>query len=211
MRDYLTDMAAAGAIQIVETDENGDPVLDGEGDQKDQRLSVDELATVQKLIEGVAALDGQDTKFEQLQDALAGIFATGDVQKVLIFSFFKRTLRYLRKRLEDTYGVELIDGDVPPEERGERIERFRTDSRLQILLSSEVGGEGLDLQFSNCMVNYDLPWNPMRVEQRIGRIDRHGQESEKVRIFNFSVKDTIEANIFERALRADWHFQALDR
>src|SRR5205807_4427262 len=71
---------------------------------------------------------------------------------------------------------------------------------LDVLLSSEVGCEGLDYQFCDCLVNYDIPWNPMRVEQRIGRIDRYGQKSEKVLIYNFITPGTVDADIYERCL-----------
>ena len=71
---------------------------------------------------------------------------------------------------------------------------------IDILLSSEVGCEGLDFQFCDCLFNYDLPWNPMKVEQRIGRIDRYGQQSEAVAIVNFVTPDTVDADIYERCL-----------
>ena len=67
-----------------------------------------------------------------------------------------------------------------------------------MLLSSEVGCEGLDYQFCDCLVNYDIPWNPMRIEQRIGRIDRFGQQSDKVHIYNFITPDTVEERVFYR-------------
>ena len=71
---------------------------------------------------------------------------------------------------------------------------------LDVLLFSEIGCEGLDYQFCDCIVNYDLPWNPMRVEQRIGRIDRNGQKSESVAIFNLITPGTVDADIYERCL-----------
>ena len=126
--------------------------------------------------------------------------------KILVFSYFKRTLRYLQSRL-DQVGIKslVIDGDVPsnpgnPEEdiRGHRLDQFRNDSSVRILLSSEVGSEGLDLEFCHVVVNYDLPWNPMVVEQRIGRLDRIGQESESILIFNLSMPGTIEDRVLER-------------
>ena len=75
-----------------------------------------------------------------------------------------------------------------------------TRTHLDILLFSEVGSEGLDYQFCDCIVNYDLPWNPMRIEQRIGRIDRRGQASESVRIFNMVTPGTVDADIYQRCL-----------
>jgi ATP-dependent helicase HepA len=98
----------------------------------------------------------------------------------------------------------LIHGDVPEEERRELRNRFsrpKEDPRaIDLLLSSEVGCEGLDYQFCDGIVNYDLPWNPMRVEQRIGRIDRYGQRSETVAIYNFVTPGTVDAEIYERCL-----------
>src|SRR5207302_8753034 len=71
---------------------------------------------------------------------------------------------------------------------------------IDVLLSSEVGCEGLDFQFCDFLVNYDLPWNPMRIEQRIGRIDRYGQKSEAIAIINFVTPGTVDADIYERCL-----------
>src|SRR5215831_6399040 len=84
------------------------------------------------------------------------------------------------------------------DERLQLIDEFKTDPRIQILLSSEVGSEGIDLQFRRFLVNYDLPWNPMKVEQRIGRLDRLGQKAERISIINLSLVDTVEERILER-------------
>ena len=92
----------------------------------------------------------------------------------------------------------MIHGDINPKIRERTVERFRDNPEIKILLSSEVGSEGLDFQFCNVMFNYDLPWNPMRVEQRIGRLDRYGQQSDKILIYNFSVKNTIDDIILAR-------------
>ena len=107
----------------------------------------------------------------------------------MLFSGFRHTLSYLDARLrDDGVRVGMIHGGTPDEERvflRSRFEKPRDDSDcLDVLLFSEVGCEGLDYQFCDCIVNYDLPWNPMRVEQRIGRIDRNGQQSESVAIVN---------------------------
>jgi hypothetical protein len=100
--------------------------------------------------------------------------------------------------------IGLIQGDIPDEIRRELRNRFSLPKEypqaLDILLSSEVGCEGLDYQFCDGLVNYDLPWNPMRVEQRIGRIDRYGQKSETVMIYNFITPGTVDAEIYERCL-----------
>lgn len=125
--------------------------------------------------------------------------------KLLVFSTFRHTLRYLVERLTATgVRVGLVHGGVPDDERRDLRARFakdRTDpGALDVLLSSEVGTEGLDYQFCDALVNYDLPWNPMRIEQRIGRIDRRGQASETVAIKNLVVSGTVDAVIFERCL-----------
>ena len=125
--------------------------------------------------------------------------------KIMIFSSFKHTLRYLhRKLIQEGYRVGIIHGGVKDDERREMRDRFKKDSyendSLDILLFSEVGCEGLDYQFCDCMINYDLPWNPMRVEQRIGRIDRNGQTSESVAIFNMVTPGTVDFDIYSRCL-----------
>ena len=119
--------------------------------------------------------------------------------KILVFAFFKGTLRYLEKRLASE-GIKClrIDGSVPIDTRLNNIDLFKSDNNIEILLSSIVGGEGLDFQFCNTIFNYDLPWNPMEMEQRIGRIDRIGQKAKKIYIHNLFIKDSIEERILER-------------
>lgn len=132
--------------------------------------------------------------------------------KVLLFSTFRHTLSYLAQKLtarDIRFG--LVHGGVSDTARAVLRHRFslpKNDSdALDILLSSEVGCEGLDFQFCDCLVNYDLPWNPMRIEQRIGRIDRYGQQSETVAIFNLVTPGTIDAEIYERCLSRIGVFQ----
>lgn len=125
--------------------------------------------------------------------------------KALVFSTFRHTLGYLADRTQRTnlrYGV--IHGGVPDEERASLRARFALPKEeadaIDVLLSSEVGCEGLDFQFCDLLINYDLPWNPMRIEQRIGRIDRYGQKSGTVAIVNFVTPGTVDADIYERCL-----------
>ena len=125
--------------------------------------------------------------------------------KLMVFSSFRHTLSYLFAKLSaGTARVGMVHGGTPDEERIELRDRFKRDRQepdaIDVLLFSEVGCEGLDYQFCDCVVNYDLPWNPMRVEQRIGRIDRKGQRSEKVLIYNLVTPDTVDADIYERCL-----------
>lgn len=119
--------------------------------------------------------------------------------KIIVFALFKNTLKYLAIRLAKAgYKTLMIHGDI--KEREGVIEQFKKDPNIEVLLSSEVGSEGLDMQFCNAIVNYDLPWNPMVVEQRIGRIDRFGQESAIVHIYSIIVKKTIQEEIYDRLL-----------
>jgi superfamily II DNA or RNA helicase len=140
-----------------------------------------------------------DSKFDQLLATLRALEEAEPGRKLILFSYFKGTLYYLSRRLKEAgFANEIITGDYSDEERQENIDRFQNNPSIRILLSSEVGSEGLDFQFCHMMVNYDLPWNPMVVEQRIGRLDRIGQKSPKIIIFNFSVPGTIEDRIFTR-------------
>jgi len=118
--------------------------------------------------------------------------------KIVIFAFFRGTLTYLERRLA-TDGITscLIMGDMK-QSKTEILDRFKEDPSVSVLLSSEVGSEGIDLQFCHTLVNYDLPWNPMRVEQRIGRLDRLGQQAERISIINFVIVDSIEDDILYR-------------
>jgi len=150
-----------------------------------------------------------DTKYACLCSAMQSLIEADPSAKFVIFSFYKGTLAYLNRRLtRDGLQVVQIDGDVPShpqrpsmDERGNRIKRFREDPDVRVLLSSEVGSEGLDFQdVCYVVVNYDLPWNPMRIEQRIGRVDRYGQTREAVIIVNFKVRDTIEDRVYHQLL-----------
>lgn len=140
-----------------------------------------------------------DTKYNNFLNMLLELRKNDGFLKVIVFAFFKDTLKYLKDRLlKDNIKSVLISGDVKTDDRVQLIEKFRTNSDIEVMLSSRVGSEGLDFQFCNTLFNYDLPWNPMEVEQRIGRLDRIGQEFKVIRIYNFWIRDTIEQRILER-------------
>ena len=121
-------------------------------------------------------------------------------RKLVVFAEFKVTLHYLNDRLkEEGFNPVLITGDNP-KDRPVLLNQFREDSDVHILLASRVGTEGIDLQFCDALVNYDLPWNPMIVEQRIGRLDRIGQKSEKIYLYNLVTTDTIEEEVYDLLL-----------
>lgn len=143
-------------------------------------------------------LEECDSKYASLSTGIQGIIREYGQEKIIIFSYFRNTLSYLERRLQcDGYTTFLIQGGMG-NDKFEVIEHFRDHPGTSILLSSEVGSEGIDLQFCRILINYDLPWNPMRVEQRIGRIDRLGQESKRINILNFTNFDTIEDQILDR-------------
>jgi superfamily II DNA or RNA helicase len=162
----------------------------------------DEIGKVGRL---AAELDGlPDPKVDVLQQVVADKQAD-DNNKVLVFSTFRHTLRYLEEQaLGWDVRVAVVHGAVPDEDRHAFRRRFKlpksNPDAIDLMLCSEVGTEGLDYQFCNTLVNYDIPWNPMRIEQRIGRIDRRGQQSESVAIINILTQGTIEAEIYERCL-----------
>lgn len=200
----------ASSIQATKTSFLKQAVVSGLNDPNDDRSESEEPAEFElseAVLEAGRALgDRTDSKYDELRTQLELINELEPGAKVMVFAYYRATLKYLQKRLaEDGITCELIHGGVlgdpvNPEydERGRRIERFQFDQTVRVLLSSEVGSEGLDFQFCHYLVNYDLPWNPMKVEQRIGRLDRLGQEAEKIQIINFSPKGTIEERVLER-------------
>lgn len=139
-----------------------------------------------------------DSKYEALKEIIKDV-VKNQGKKMIIFATTIRTLYYLQHRLMlDKESALLIYGGV--KERTNTVKQFQNSKSINILLSSEVGGEGLDMQFCDTIVNYDLPWNPMVVEQRIGRVDRFGQKSEFVYIYNILVKGTLQEKIYGRLL-----------
>lgn len=189
------------AYEIMDDDESFDlSCLDIHNDMAIQ----DRIEDILHMAENLPA---EDPKFDAMREIVKKKHQE-EKNKIMIFSSFKHTLRYLEKKLsQEGFRVGMIHGDVPDEERRSLRKRFNpaetpseSNEALDILLFSEVGCEGLDYQFCDCMINYDLPWNPMRVEQRIGRIDRNGQTSESVAIYNMITPGTVDADIYERCL-----------
>jgi superfamily II DNA or RNA helicase len=146
----------------------------------------------------IDSLVRSDSKYARLRSALKEFLREHPDDKVVLFSSFRQTLGYLADRLrDDGIGSSILwgGGDRP---KDEVIREFEQSKTVKVLLSSEVGGEGVDLQFCWVVINYDLPWNPMKVEQRIGRIDRLGQKRPKVAVWNLFYDETIDARIYQR-------------
>ncbi|KAI3602818.1 hypothetical protein D8I24_3217 [Cupriavidus necator H850] len=196
---YLESLLSGQISQLELSESDSDDSLRALADALAEfRSDVDALVRLAK------GLSTADPKFDAFAKVVRDKRALPN-NKLLVFSTFRHTLAYLVERLQhESVRVGLIHGDIPEEERRELRNRFsrpKDDSRaIDVLLSSEVGCEGLDYQFCDGIVNYDLPWNPMRVEQRIGRIDRYGQRSETVAIFNLVTPGTVDAEIYERCL-----------
>lgn len=145
-------------------------------------------------------LEQSDSKLGRLQRLLRELFDRNPSEKVIIFTAFRATARYLAERLRATgIAATIVWGqqDVP---KHEVIREFERNSSQRVLISTEVAAEGVDLQFCRTVINYDLPWNPTRIEQRIGRVDRLGQRSDQVFVWNLYFADTIDDRIVTRLL-----------
>lgn len=154
---------------------------------------IEELNELLELLESVPV----DSKAEALLVKMR-ILAREDPQvKVLIFTEFRDTQDYLAERLAaEGWGVNTFHGQKPPLDKDRSVDAFRDGTGPQVLVSTEAGGEGRNFQFCHVLVNYDLPWNPMRVEQRIGRVDRIGQD-DTVQIYNLSSLGTVEERVLD--------------
>lgn len=151
----------------------------------------------------ITALEQSDSKFARFLKVADEFLAENPVEKLIVFTTFRPTARYLVDRL-NAEGIPstLIWGnkDGTSATKQEVIDGFRKSPNLRILVSTEVAAEGVDLQFCKVLVNYDLPWNPTRIEQRIGRIDRLGQQANIIHIWNLYFEETIDARIVSRLL-----------
>jgi ATP-dependent helicase HepA len=187
-------------FQQLNDDPDFDPdefMLKGEDTERLAKLAENLLYLADRLPE-------EDPKFDRMM-AVIRKKQEQENNKIIIFSSFRYTLAYLRKKLAaEGLRIAQIDGSVKDAERQDLRSRFELprndENAIDILLFTEVGSEGLDYQFCNMMINYDLPWNPMRIEQRIGRIDRRGQQSATVSIYNMVTDDTVDADIYYRCL-----------
>lgn len=206
----LKDMLYRHVFELMEEEDFLDSLL---SDSQDDSLVMRDR--INQIIELAEKLPKDDPKYDAMLKVVKEKQAT-EHNKIMIFSSFRHTLRYLYEKLVDEgFRVGMIHGGVSDNDRlllRERFDPSITDTKdknaIDIMLFSEVGTEGLDYQFCDCMINYDLPWNPMRVEQRIGRIDRTGQKSQKVNIYNLITPDTVDADIYERCLMRVGVFQA---
>ena len=215
------DMTLHQADFINEEDETGEEpdvrtALDRErqrlarmyGDPQRQRELDEERSYIQDYIVQLGRIS-HDSKFDVFKSWLDRSLAEG--RRVIVFIQYLDTLDFIRERLESRFGNQMAcysgrGGEVwdPARNQWVRVDKSEIKARAQkdhpaavrVLLGTDAASEGLNLQQFSALVNYDLPWNPMRVEQRIGRIDRIGQEASEVKIVNLYVKDTIEEDTY---------------
>ncbi|MFN3347276.1 MAG: helicase-related protein, partial [Candidatus Bipolaricaulaceae bacterium] len=158
----------------------------------------EEISHLEELIALGRALEqaGVETKLQELQKLLSILRAQHPQEKLVVFTESRDTLEHLAKHIRSWgYEIVTIHGGMHLEERIRAEAEFR--EQAQVLISTEAGGEGINLQFASLMVNYDIPWNPNRLEQRMGRIHRYGQQKE-VHIYNLVAGNTVEGEVLRR-------------
>ena len=186
-------------------------VLEGTSPQMGS-LYGEEIEYVETFLDDLRNL-GTDSKYERLVDDLDRALARRD--SVVIFTQFTDTMDYLRERLRQVYGTRMAcysgrggerwNGQGWEEVGKERIKQDFAGSEIAILLGTDAMAEGLNLQTCGVEINYDVPWNPMRLEQRIGRVDRIGQKFDRVWVWSYFLEGTIEAEVYRRLVdRIDW-------
>lgn len=169
-----------------------------------------EISELQGIIAVAKQAESQhpDVKIEKLTELIDEMLTDDPQQKIIIFTEFVATQQYIRNLLDKHgYSVTILNGGMGMDERDAALKEFRNSS--SVFISTDAGGEGLNLQFANIIINYDLPWNPMKIEQRCGRVDRIGQQRD-VHIYNFIVGDTVENRVREvleikLEIRGFWH------
>jgi superfamily II DNA or RNA helicase len=185
------------AEQVVEEYEQ----IDGEDELEDISQSLKEFLLAHRPRSlNAAELERCDSKLQRLANVLTEFFADNPGEKVVLFTSFRVTAKYLSERLKSLGMPSLLLWGGMAESKQDLINEFRERLDLRVLVATEVASEGVDLQFSRLLINYDLPWNPMRVEQRIGRIDRLGQKAQVIHIWNLFYQETIDERIFGRLL-----------
>lgn len=171
----------------------------------DPVVAKQELRDVEGLLRQLAALQGRDAKRDKFAEALQ--VATDDGRACLVFSEFTDTVEYVRDTLLPRYGDALAcytgrGGEVREAGKWRTVSKEEITSRLgrreiRVLLCSDAASEGLNLQVASALINYDLPWNPARVEQRIGRVDRIGQHATDIRIVNLVLKNSVDERVYQ--------------
>ena len=215
----LAAWKARGDIRALDDDADLDDLPEGELEELEEEL-VDEasaartIADLEQEIANLADLEelarqlrdsGTDRKWEELshilQDTPEMYDSEGNRRKLILFSEHRDTLNYLVRKLRALLGrddaVVSIHGGMPRDQRRKIQEAFIHDKQVLVLVATDAAGEGINLQRAHLMVNYDLPWNPNRIEQRFGRVHRIGQ-TEVCHLWNLVAEDTREGQVFLR-------------
>lgn len=181
-------------------DEQVDPAV-----PSDPEVAAKEKAEVQSLLHRLRELGNVDSKLERFWDVLRE--ATSDGRSALVFTEYVDTMNYLRDSLRPSYGEmlgcysgsggQLWDGSSWVDVTKNTITERLAQGKLRVLVCTDAASEGLNLQDASALINYDLPWNPSKVEQRIGRIDRIGQKQQTVRIRNLFLQDSVDMRVYE--------------
>ncbi len=167
----------------------------------------EEIRTLHRLVKmaGQVRASGEDRKWDELSRLLQEnkniVGANGEREKLIIFTEHKDTLSYLQEKISSLIGraeaVVTIHGGMARDERRKVEECFKQDKSVLVLVATDAAGEGINLQRAHLMINYDLPWNPNRLEQRFGRIHRIGQ-TEVCHLWNLVATGTREGDVFQR-------------
>ena len=182
-----------------ESDWDERDIEDGDADAM-EAMSLDRSSEIEELkmiisVAKQAEFQHHDVKVDALFDTIDELQSEDPAQKIILFTEFVGTQVYLKELLESRgYSVSVLNGSMDIEERNNALNEFKTSTG--IFISTDAGGEGLNLQFANIIINYDLPWNPMKIEQRCGRADRIGQQRD-VHIYNMIIGDTVESRVRE--------------
>lgn len=182
-----------------ESDWDERDIEDGDADAM-EAMSLDRSAEIEELkmiisVAKQAEFQHHDVKVDALFDTIDELQSEDPAQKIILFTEFVGTQVYLKELLESRgYSVSVLNGSMDIEERNNALNEFKMSTG--IFISTGAGGEGLNLQFANIIINYDLPWNPMKIEQRCGRADRIGQQRD-VHIYNMIIGDTVESRVRE--------------
>lgn len=182
-----------------ESDWDERDIEDGDADAM-EAMSLDRSAEIEELkmiisVAKQAEFQHHDVKADALFDTIDELQSEDPAQKIILFTEFVGTQVYLKEVLESRgYSVSVLNGSMDIEERNNALNEFKMSTG--IFISTDAGGEGLNLQFANIIINYDLPWNPMKIEQRCGRADRIGQQRD-VHIYNMIIGDTVESRVRE--------------
>jgi superfamily II DNA or RNA helicase len=173
----------------LDSDEEGDEGVYANAEIPDESSRVRELVSL--------VPEGTDRKFDRLLSVISGLQGVNEGERFIIFTQYRETLEFLRIELAKIYGADKIATikGGPLDDKIEAAERFWDENGAKFLISTSAGGEGINLQCARVLFNYDLPWNPMAVEQRIGRIHRYGQK-EVAQVYNLIAEDTVEERIY---------------